>query len=131
VRLPWHPVPLWTPVGWTVLFLAINLYHITRILLEPRPVGFTDDEQRLYDLVFRSFQPQEFMKLVVPVSGSVSAGQGQVQIGKFAPRDMIGTGIAMTGQPSFIDAECTQAVRYICWLTLTSRPFWRRIPVWR
>jgi putative transposase len=23
-----QPTPLWTPVGWTALFMAINLYHI-------------------------------------------------------------------------------------------------------
>ena len=31
-----QPKPLWTPVGCTVLFMSINLYHITRILLERR-----------------------------------------------------------------------------------------------
>ena len=135
-----QPEPLWTPVGWTVLFMVINLYHITRILLERRPVGFTDDERQLYELTFHSLQPRDFLKLVkcgewktaflgekmlqygqhisqisVPISGMVSASRGGVQIGTFTPGDMIGAGIVLTGQPSFIDADCMQEVRYICW----------------
>jgi len=39
-----QPTPLWTPVGWTALFMSINLFHITRILLERRPVRFSPDE---------------------------------------------------------------------------------------
>jgi xanthosine utilization system XapX-like protein len=59
-----QPTPLWTPVGWTGLFLAINIYHITRILLERRPVKFTADEQQLYDLTFPNFEPRDFLKLL-------------------------------------------------------------------
>ena len=57
-------IPLWTPTGWTALFMAINLYHITRILLERRPVKFSPDEQRLYDLAFRNFEPRDSRKLL-------------------------------------------------------------------
>ena len=100
-----QPTPLWTPAGWTILFLAINLYHITRILLERRPVKFTADEQRLYELTFATFQPREFLKLLklgewksagkgdrllaqgdpithiaVPVAGTVTAHQNQGKV---------------------------------------------------
>ena len=41
---------LWPPILWAVVFTAINLYQISRIYLERRPVVLSEDEQRLYDL---------------------------------------------------------------------------------
>lgn len=135
-----QPTPLWTPVGWTVLFLAINLYHITRILLERRPVRFTADEQQLYDLAFRSFDPREFLQLLklgewktarrgdriltrgnpithvaVPIAGSVSAAQDKGEVVQLGPGELIGAGIALTAQPSAFDAEFSHDARYMRW----------------
>lgn len=120
--------------------MVINLYHITRILLERRPVKFTPDEQRLYDLAFSSFRPRDFLKLlklgewktagqgerilrlgeaitqiVVPISGSVAAGQGGKKVVELAPGELIGAGIALTGQTSAFDAEFTGEARYMSW----------------
>jgi hypothetical protein len=135
-----QPTPLWTPVGWTGLFMAINLYHITRILLERRPVKFTADEQRLYELTFRRFEPREFLKLLkmgewktarqgdriltlgdpitqiaVPVAGTVSAGDEGSEVAQLGPGELIGAGIALTGQPSFISARFAEDARYMSW----------------
>lgn len=132
--------PLWTPVGWTALFMLINLYHITRILLERRPVKFTPDEQRLYDLAFSNFEAREFLKLlkvgkwetarqgerifsegefitqvVVPISGSISAVQGGRKVATLGPGELIGAGIALTNQCSAFGAKFTEDSRYMCW----------------
>ena len=137
-----QPTPLWTPVGWTVLFLAINLYHITRILLERRPVSFTTDEQRLYDLAFRSFEPREFLKLLklgewktarqgdtvltrgqaitriaVSISGTVSASQDEKEVAQLLPGELIGAGIGLTGQASAFNASFKEEARYMAWST--------------
>src|SRR6187401_3683422 len=40
---------LWPPVMWALVFTAINLYQISRIYLERRPVVLSSDEQRLYE----------------------------------------------------------------------------------
>ena len=134
-----QPVPLWTPVGWTVLFMAINLYHITRILLERRPVKFTPGDQRLHDLAFSNFGPRDFLRLlkpgewktasrgwkilgpgesitriVVPVSGSVSAGQDGKEIATLMPGELIGAGIEafiLSGYPHA--AECDLFARHV------------------
>jgi len=117
--------PLWTPAAWTVLFLAINLYHVTRILLERRPIKFTAEEQRLYDLTFQSLEPRDFLKLVkfgewktagqgdvfltrgepithiaVPIAGTVTAGQGEAVVAQLGPGELIGAGIGLRAQPS-------------------------------
>ena len=135
-----QPVPLWTPVGWTALFMAINLYHITRILLERRPVKFAPDEQRLYELAFGNFAPRDFLKLlkpgswktaapgeqvlrqgavitqvIVPISGSVAAGQGGKNVATLGAGELIGAGIALSGQSSAFDAEFIEASRYMSW----------------
>lgn len=135
-----QPIPLWTPVGWTVLFMVINLYHITRILLERRPVKFSPHEQQLYDLAFRNFAPREFLKLlnvgkwetarkgdqifseggfitkiVVPISGSASALQGGREVAALGPGELIGAGIALTNQLSAFEANFSEESRYMSW----------------
>jgi len=135
-----QPTPLWTPGGWTALFMAINLFHITRILLERRPVKFSTDEQRLYDLAFRNFEPREFLKLLkvgkweaarqgdriftegdvitqifVPISGSVTVVQGGQEVAVLGPCELIGAGIALTSQSSIFEAEFTEESRYMSW----------------
>lgn len=135
-----QPTPLWTPVGWTTLFMMINLYHITRILLERRPVKFSPDEQTLYDLTFRNFAPREFLKLlkvgkwetacqgdqifsegdlikqiVVPISGSVSALQRGRKVATLGQGELIGAGIALAKQSSAFEAKFSEDSRYMCW----------------
>ncbi len=135
-----QPTPLWTPVGWTGLFLVINLYHITRILLERRPVSFTADEQQLYDLAFQSLEPREFLKLLklgewktarqgdniltrgqpiaqiaVPIAGNVSASRDNKVVAQLHPGELIGAGIGLTGQPAAFDAEFAEDARYMSW----------------
>ena len=55
--------PLWAPIGWNVVFIAINIYWITKLVLDRRPVPFTDDERRLYQLAFRNMTEQDAFKL--------------------------------------------------------------------
>ena len=131
---------LTTPVGWTLLFMAINLYHIARILLEKRPIKFTLQEQQLYDLAFKTFEPREFLKLLklgewktagqgdkflvrgesikqiaVPVTGTLSARQDAGEVALLGPGELIGAGMALTDQPSAFDADFAEETRYMCW----------------
>jgi len=131
---------LMTPVGWTLLFVAINIYHIVRILLEKRPVKFTPEEQRLYELAFNTFEPREFLKLLklgewktagqgekflvrgksitqiaVPVTGGVSARQDAGEVALLGPGELVGAGIALTDQPSAFDAEFAEETDYMSW----------------
>lgn len=148
-----QPTPLWTPAGWTCLFMAINLYHITRILLERRPVKFTPDEKQLYELTFQNFEPREFLKLLklgewktagrgdrvlsrgdaiteilVPITGRVYARQGKEQVAQLAPGELIGAGVALTGQPSAFDAEFSEDARYMSWSMTDINRFLDRNP---
>jgi CRP-like cAMP-binding protein len=51
------------PIYWNLVFSAINLYWIARLLFERRPVQLAPDEQRLYQLAFRTLTPREAFNL--------------------------------------------------------------------
>jgi hypothetical protein len=58
-----QPVPLWAPIGWNLVFTAINGYWIVRLIIERRPVHLTADEQRLRELSFPSLTAREALNL--------------------------------------------------------------------
>jgi hypothetical protein len=58
-----QPTPLMAAFDWNVVFIAINLYWIVRLMMERRPVHFTPDEARLKLLSFTSLTDQEARKL--------------------------------------------------------------------
>lgn len=65
----WHPhgSPLWLPFRWNLLFVLINLFHISVILdRERRSALISPVEKRLYDRVFAStgLSRVDFMKLL-------------------------------------------------------------------
>ncbi|WP_170428857.1 cyclic nucleotide-binding domain-containing protein [Ruegeria arenilitoris] len=67
--------PLWAPIGWNLFFSGINAYWIVRIMLERRPVPFTDEERRLYEIALRNFSEQDaFALLRMGVHETVPAG---------------------------------------------------------
>jgi hypothetical protein len=144
---------LMTPVGWTLLFLAINLYHITRILLEKRPIKFTPEEQQLYELAFNTFEPREFLKLLklgewktagqgekflvrgesitqiaVPVTGGVSARQDAGEVALLGPGELVGAGMALTDQPSAFNADFAEETQYMCWPVADIQKFMGKHP---
>ena len=139
---------LWPPVLWALVFTAINLYQISRIYLERRPVVLSDDERRLYDLGFQSLRPREFVSLtLVGEWKSASAGeriliegepvsrlcvaitgradvrkQGQ-RIGTLEPGHLIGTALALMGASSPVEATFTEPSRYMSWPVSNLRTF--------
>src|SRR5262245_66394052 len=52
---------LWPPVLWALVFTAINLFQITRIYLQRRPLVLSEDERKLHELGFQSLRPREFV----------------------------------------------------------------------
>lgn len=56
--------PLYEPIAWQSLFIAVNLFQIGLLILERRPVFLGEEELRLYRTIFRSLKPREFTKLL-------------------------------------------------------------------
>jgi len=139
---------LWPPVLWALVFTAINVFQITRIYLERRPVVLSPDEQKLYDLSFRSLRPREFVSLslvgewrdaaagerivsegtpvsylCIAVTGSADVDKQGQRIGTLGPGHIIGTAMALTGDPSPIDVTFTEPARYMRWSLPSLRRF--------
>ena len=144
---------LWPPVLWAGVFTAINLFQIARIYLERRPVVLSDDEQRLYDLGFRSLRPREFISLTLAgewrdgvagdklltegqpvasicilISGTPEVRRRGEYLGRFAPGQIIGSSLALTGSPSPFDATLTGPARYMRWPLSSIRTFLDKRP---
>jgi len=78
-----QPEPLLTPIYWNLVFTALNIFWIARLLLERRPVKLNEEEQRLCELVFRTMTPREMIKILKLASWqSAVAGECFVERGK-------------------------------------------------
>jgi CRP-like cAMP-binding protein len=144
---------LWPPILWAMVFTAINLYQIARIYLERRPVVLSDDEQRLYDLGFRSLRPRDFVSLLVagewrdgrvgdklltegqpvesiciPISGTLEVRHRAEYLGHLEPGQIIGSALALTSKPSPVDIAVTGPGRYMCWRLSSIRTFLDKRP---
>jgi Popeye protein conserved region len=144
---------LWPPVLWALVFTAINLYQIVRLYLERRPIVLSQDEQKLYDLGFRSLRPREFVSLslvgewksaqagervvsegepvssvCIPITGSADVRKQGERIGALRPGHIIGTALALTGDPSPVEVTFTEPARYMRWSLPSLRSFTDKRP---
>jgi hypothetical protein len=55
--------PMWIPIGWNFVFVALNLYHIAVIMYEKRPVQMSPKHKELYETMFKNMTPVEFLKI--------------------------------------------------------------------
>jgi hypothetical protein len=143
-----QPVVLWPPVFWGSVFAVINLLQIARIYAERRPVVLAPDEQRLYDLAFRTLRPREFVSLAllgewrdaaggeaivepgrpvdalaIAIVGSVQVRHGEHALGTLSPGEVIGTATVLLGEPAQIEARFVEPARYMRWPIATLRTF--------
>ena len=148
-----RPERLWPPVVWALVFTAINLFQIVRIYLERRPVTLSEDEQTLYNMGFRSLRPREFVSLLltgewknatvgdkvlsegkpvssicIAISGTLEVRRHGKHVSALRPGDLVGTALALTGNPSPVEAAFTEPARYLCWPLLNLRTFMDRKP---
>lgn len=139
---------LWPPVLWALVFTAINLFQIARIYLERRPVVLSDDEQTLYDLGFQALRPRDFVSLTlvgewknaaageslvsegtslshlcVSITGDADVRRQGQRIGTLGPGQIIGTALALTGDPSPVDITFAEPARYMSWQLTSLRHF--------
>ena len=144
---------LWPPVLWALVFTAINLFQITRIYLERRPVVLSQDERKLYDLGFQSLRPREFVALAlvgewrnaepgervvtegepvsnvcIAITGSADVRKQGDRLGALRPGHIIGTALALTGAPSPVEIVFTEPARYMRWSLPDLRAFMDKRP---
>ena len=91
-----QPSPLWIPIEWNCVFIAINVYWIVRLVLERRPVQLTAEERRLRELSFPSLTPRETLNLFkTGIWETLEAGMSLVEHDRAQSRfSVILTGVA-------------------------------------
>jgi hypothetical protein len=134
-----QPQPLWTSLAWNALFLTINVYQSWLLILERRPVHLSDRDMRLYQLVFRSLTPREYVKLLalgrwedaspnaVLVERArgldrlmvIASGRAAVRVGErsveLTEGRFIGEMSFITGAAPTADVVAVDGVRYVSW----------------
>lgn len=140
--------PLWTPMIWSCVFIAINAARAWGILRERRPVLFTGDEQLLYDKAFSALSPQQFKRLLAVgewqdldrgyvlhaigdppetleavVRGELEARRGGRVLGYARPGDLAGLASVLGDSPELFDTAVTQPARVMRWRLADLRKF--------
>lgn len=82
------PEPLITAIYWNLAFTALNLYWITRLYLERRPVKLSEREEKLCELVFGTMTPREMITLLKLASWH-EADVGECFLDQGAPLDRL------------------------------------------
>ena len=55
--------PMWLPIGWNIVFVLVNIYHIAIIIYEKRPVHMDEKNNELYETLFKDLTPVEYLKI--------------------------------------------------------------------
>lgn len=148
-----RPEPLMTPIYWNLVFTALNIYWICRLLLERLPVKLSADEQRLCELVFRTITPREMIKLLklatwenaeagecfverdkpldrlmVIYSGKVCAEVDGRNVGELQPGQFIGSISYVTEETAPANAVAIEPTRYVSWPKSKLKDFMNKNP---
>ncbi len=134
--------PLWSAVMWQGAFAGINIVNLAWLAREQRPVPLTDEQERLYALVFHALAPRQLLKLLDlgewedAVAGDVLMGRGDAPhrlllisrgqadvfldgmlIAQLVQGRFVGEMGFMSGQPASADVVAVDTVRYVSWTT--------------
>ena len=139
---------LWPPIFWGVAFILVNAVRVVILMLERRPVVFTEEECTLYRLAFSSIDKREFLKLLnlaewsdaapgdkilekgKPVDTVTIMTSGRVEAladGDFRadirPGQLIGTAAVLSDLGSRADAVVREPSRLVRWNVAQANEF--------
>jgi CRP-like cAMP-binding protein len=145
--------PMMVPIYWSLVFAALNVYWIVRLLLERAPMKLNADEQRLCELVFRTMSPREMImllklatwehaetgecfverhkpsnRLMVIYSGRACAEVDGLRVTELEPGQFIGSIDYVTQETAPADILAIEPTRYVSWPKLELKDFMRRNP---
>ena len=135
-----QPTPLWVPIIWSVLFVAINVFQSWRLLLERRPVKLTPEEEYVRGLVFENLPPRKVLQVLgigswiatpagerliesgkcpeaisLIVRGKVRVAKDGFVLGELVAGNLVGSALLLTGAPADVDAVALEPVRAMRW----------------
>ncbi len=148
-----QPEPLIAPIIWLSVFICLNIVQVGILVYERRPIHFTEDENRLFQMVFRTLTPVEFLKLLkvahwmeakpseqltregdalenlmVIFSGRVSVEADGKLVAEISDGQFIGEMSFLTGEHASATVIALEATRYVAWLKKDLRLFIERNP---
>ena len=59
-----RPEPLLTAIYWNLLFISLNIFWISRLLWERRPIQLSHREEELCRLVFHTISPRDMIRIL-------------------------------------------------------------------
>jgi hypothetical protein len=148
-----RPEPMMTPIYWNLVFAALNIFWVFRLMLERRPVKLSTDEQRLCELVFRTMTPREMIKLLklatwetaeagecfverdkpldrlmVIYSGKACAEIDGRIVTELQPGHFIGSISYVTEETAPANVVAIEPTRYVCWPKSKLKEFMNKNP---
>lgn len=133
-------VPLTAAIEWSLVFIAINIYWIIRLMIERRPVHLSPDEERLRQISFPSLTPREARNLFavgrwddiasgasvvshdragnrfsVILRGTADVIHGSVKISELGEGQFVGAIDLRADSSGDIDILMRTAARVMCW----------------
>ena len=148
-----QPTMLWTPIIWSAVFAAINLFQSWLLILERRPVKLTPEEEEVRRLVFRDLPPKKVLQVLnigfwtnagtgdrliehgkvleaisLVVRGKVQILKGERILGELAAGDIVGSAVLLSGVPADVDAVVFEPVRAMRWEVRTLERYLNQNP---
>ena len=148
-----QPKPLMVPILWNFAFIGLNVVQIGILIYERRPIRFTDDENRLFQMVFLILTPVEFLKLLkiarwmearpseelarkgeildsvmVIFSGRVSVRVDGRFVAELTNGQFIGEMSFLTGESASATVIAMEPTRYVAWSKEALKLFLERNP---
>ena len=148
-----RPDPLMAPIYWNLVFTAVNIFWIGRLLLERRAPTLSAAEERLCALVFRTMTPREMIKLLklatwesaragdcfverdkplnrlmVIYSGSACAEVDGRNVAELQPGQFIGSISYVTDETAPANIVAIEPTRYVSWPKANLKDFMSKNP---
>ncbi len=83
-----QPEPLYPPILWNLIFMMLNIFWVSRLLLERRPVKLSNEEIQLCQITFRTLTPREIKK-ILSISTWEQAKPGECFVSKNQPLERL------------------------------------------
>ena len=111
--------PLYAPVVWNLIFCAINVIQIARLVAQRRPVFLNAQHQRVHQLAFHALTPRELTKLLA-IGSWETQGDAIIEVGETPNRLMMlceGDAHVQVGDRRVATLQPGQFAGEMAWLT--------------
>lgn len=135
-----QPKPLWPSVGWSSVFIVLNLFQSWRLFVERRPVKLTSEEEQVRKLALRDLPSRKVLQVLsigswttaepgeqlieygksvdaisLVVSGKVQVTSAGKVLGELGPGDIVGSALLLSGAAADVEAVTVGPVRAVRW----------------